>query len=120
MGAERQTYSSFLQAHGGENVKHKRLYAVLIVLAALDLITTWYAFSLGIGEGNPLIAPIAQLPEAMIVVKCFGLLCIGILAEWTDGLREGAGKYGIAAACIVWYSAIVWNIAYVSGAMLTI
>ena len=99
-------------------MKHKRLYAVLIVLAALDLLTTFWAFSQGITEKNPFYLSLPLMAESMIVIHGIGLLAIWQFAYWTEALKEKGGGAVIVAACSVWFTVVIGNICYQMGAML--
>jgi hypothetical protein len=94
------------------------LIALLLVVMAADCVTTNYALSLGFTERNPFMVDVVESPEVFVAVKLVGVAAIIGLAHWTDRKWHGSAVYMLGGATLCWYSAALWNIAYVMGGSL--
>lgn len=106
------TYPMFLAARAPSyrlhlRVTRNRALAGLILLNVLDVVTTLFALSIGGHEGNPLMAPIAGHPWALVLTK------VGFIVIFVSAVRRAPLRRGHAAsvfACGLYTTVVVSNI----------
>lgn len=107
------TYPMFLAARAPSyrlhlRVTRNRALAGLILLNVLDVVTTLFALTMGGGkEANPLMAPVAGNPWALVVTK------LVVITMFVIAVRRAPLRRGHAAslfACGLYTTVVVSNI----------
>jgi hypothetical protein len=80
------------------------LVGALVILNALDIVTTMHVLAAGGTEGNPVMAPIVESPWRFILVKA---LALGAVAIFVDGQGQSRTVRTALWTVVLVYSYVV-------------